>query len=395
MLVVAAVAVTAMPGQARARTLDDCRPLRALFYASTGSLGLAQALAANASPCAQYYVSVPPLAADKTQMRRARPARSGRSDQHPRPRGGERHGLAGLGHERRKLLVPGRGGGTEKDGRRRLRRRGGRHLGRERALIRRPRRLRHEPAGHARPRARTLRRRRRASGEGRCLRHRYRPADGLARHVQGPARVVAAGRGVLGRHERVRQRLPSGGLRRCPRLRRPRLRRANAPRLPERLPRARPPAGTRRPRHRGPRRRLPRNELHRARQRRLGVDVGLRLHRRLLRCDAGLRLRPGRRDAGVRRVARMERRPDRARLGPVELARPLDRRLQRRARGDPGAPGGRDRSGRRLRPAVVRGRGGWRRIHARLECVRDLDSDDGRVLLRVADRACREPRAVR
>ena len=69
MLAVAAAAVTAMPGQAGARTLDDCRPLRALFYASSGSLGLAQALAANASPCAQYYVSVPPLTADKTQMR--------------------------------------------------------------------------------------------------------------------------------------------------------------------------------------------------------------------------------------------------------------------------------------------------------------------------------------
>ena len=69
MLAVAAAAVTVMPGQAGARTLDDCRPLRALFYASSGSLGLAQALAANASPCAQYYVSVPPLSADKTQMR--------------------------------------------------------------------------------------------------------------------------------------------------------------------------------------------------------------------------------------------------------------------------------------------------------------------------------------
>ena len=40
-----------------------------MFYAATGSLGLAQGLAANASACAQYYVSVPPLAADKTQIR--------------------------------------------------------------------------------------------------------------------------------------------------------------------------------------------------------------------------------------------------------------------------------------------------------------------------------------
>jgi len=43
--------------------------LRAIFYASSGSLTLAAGLAADASPCAQYFVSVPPLAADKTQMR--------------------------------------------------------------------------------------------------------------------------------------------------------------------------------------------------------------------------------------------------------------------------------------------------------------------------------------
>jgi len=47
----------------------DCRPLRAVFYAATDWLRLATKLAANASPCAQYYVSVPPLVADKTQPR--------------------------------------------------------------------------------------------------------------------------------------------------------------------------------------------------------------------------------------------------------------------------------------------------------------------------------------
>lgn len=55
--------------RAEARALDGCRPLRAIFYASTGSLTLAQGLAANTSACAQYYVSVPPLTADKTQIR--------------------------------------------------------------------------------------------------------------------------------------------------------------------------------------------------------------------------------------------------------------------------------------------------------------------------------------
>ncbi len=47
----------------------DCRSLRAVFYAPTDWLRLATKLAANASPCAQYYISVPPLAADKTQPR--------------------------------------------------------------------------------------------------------------------------------------------------------------------------------------------------------------------------------------------------------------------------------------------------------------------------------------
>jgi hypothetical protein len=58
-----------LSSRAEARALDGCRPLRAIFYAATGSLTLAQGLAGNASACAQYYVSVPPLAADKTQMR--------------------------------------------------------------------------------------------------------------------------------------------------------------------------------------------------------------------------------------------------------------------------------------------------------------------------------------
>ena len=47
----------------------DCRLLRAVFYAATDWLRLATKLAANASPCVQYYISVPPLAADKTQPR--------------------------------------------------------------------------------------------------------------------------------------------------------------------------------------------------------------------------------------------------------------------------------------------------------------------------------------
>src|SRR5262245_27619922 len=47
----------------------DCRPLRAVFYAATDWLRLATRLAAAASPCAQYYVSVPPVVGDKTRLR--------------------------------------------------------------------------------------------------------------------------------------------------------------------------------------------------------------------------------------------------------------------------------------------------------------------------------------
>jgi hypothetical protein len=46
-----------------------CRPGRAVFYAQTDWLRLATKLAQQPSPCAQYYVSVPPLAADKSQPR--------------------------------------------------------------------------------------------------------------------------------------------------------------------------------------------------------------------------------------------------------------------------------------------------------------------------------------
>ncbi|MEA2457400.1 MAG: hypothetical protein QOC95_372 [Thermoleophilaceae bacterium] len=46
-----------------------CRPLRAVFYTATDWMRLATKLAGNASPCAQYYFSIPSLAADHTQVR--------------------------------------------------------------------------------------------------------------------------------------------------------------------------------------------------------------------------------------------------------------------------------------------------------------------------------------
>jgi hypothetical protein len=59
-------------GRARgvpAPAAEGCRPLRAVFYAANDWMRLTTKLAAAASPCAHYYVSVPPLAADKTQPR--------------------------------------------------------------------------------------------------------------------------------------------------------------------------------------------------------------------------------------------------------------------------------------------------------------------------------------
>ena len=52
------------------RAQAACRPLRAVFYAASDWLRLATKLAAAPSSCADYYISVPPLVADKTQFRR-------------------------------------------------------------------------------------------------------------------------------------------------------------------------------------------------------------------------------------------------------------------------------------------------------------------------------------
>jgi hypothetical protein len=48
---------------------QGCRPLRAVFYAANDWLRLATKLAAQASPCAQYSISIPPLVSDKTRPR--------------------------------------------------------------------------------------------------------------------------------------------------------------------------------------------------------------------------------------------------------------------------------------------------------------------------------------
>jgi hypothetical protein len=47
----------------------DCKPARVVVYTETDWLRVATKLAANASPCAQYVITIPPLAANKTQPR--------------------------------------------------------------------------------------------------------------------------------------------------------------------------------------------------------------------------------------------------------------------------------------------------------------------------------------
>jgi len=59
----------ATPRSRTGRVQAECRPLRAVFYAATDFLRLATKLAATPSPCAEYYVSVPPLVSDKTLPR--------------------------------------------------------------------------------------------------------------------------------------------------------------------------------------------------------------------------------------------------------------------------------------------------------------------------------------
>src|SRR5262245_1470352 len=63
------------PDRAHMKAQAACRPLRGIFYAQTDWLRLATRLAAQASPCAQYYVSVPPRAASKTTLRNGEAAK--------------------------------------------------------------------------------------------------------------------------------------------------------------------------------------------------------------------------------------------------------------------------------------------------------------------------------
>src|SRR3954451_4843718 len=73
LVLVAPVAAPAAQPRTAASQESEC--LRAIFYSPADWLRLAQKLAAHNVPCAQYYVGVPPLAADKTTFRPDQPWR--------------------------------------------------------------------------------------------------------------------------------------------------------------------------------------------------------------------------------------------------------------------------------------------------------------------------------
>ena len=61
--------VSSRARRASAAAAAECRPARVVFYTSSDWLRMATKLAAAASPCADYYLSIPPLANDKTLAR--------------------------------------------------------------------------------------------------------------------------------------------------------------------------------------------------------------------------------------------------------------------------------------------------------------------------------------
>jgi hypothetical protein len=56
-LALAAVAATAFASRPAGAAAADCVPLRVVFYAANDWLRLAQRLAANSSPCVEYFIS--------------------------------------------------------------------------------------------------------------------------------------------------------------------------------------------------------------------------------------------------------------------------------------------------------------------------------------------------
>ncbi len=206
------------------RAQASCRPLRAVFYAATDWLRLATRLAASPSPCAQYYVSIPPLVSDKTKPR---PDQAWRI----RALGPNFHAMAEIHWTTWSRWVASTGSTWYQAG------------------VEARRRM--APAGYDVTKgdiwARPVRRRRRGCGPGRRL-HRRRGAalDGDPALPGQPSELADRRRLLVG-HGRACQRLVAGGLRGLPELRRPGRTDRDQARLPQRLPPARARAGRSRP----------------------------------------------------------------------------------------------------------------------------------------------------
>jgi hypothetical protein len=68
--VLAAAGVLLLPGAVTPPRAPNCAfRTQAFFWTGSGWMGLARALAANRSPCAEYWISIPPPAADKRGIR--------------------------------------------------------------------------------------------------------------------------------------------------------------------------------------------------------------------------------------------------------------------------------------------------------------------------------------
>ena len=95
--------------RAHVQSLSDdapCRAARVIFYDQTDWLRVATKLAQTQSPCAEYFISVPPLAADHTQPRSGQAGLiRALGPELPRPRRGQLHRLEPLGRGRARLLV--------------------------------------------------------------------------------------------------------------------------------------------------------------------------------------------------------------------------------------------------------------------------------------------------
>ena len=203
-----------------ARSQAACRPLRAVFYAASDWLRLATKLAAARSACAEYYVSVPPLVADKTTFRRDQASRI-------RALGPSFHAMAEIHFttwsrwvaSTGELMVHRGGHRPRAHGRGRLRRHAGGHVGAQRADDRGPAWRRQRASERPGVPPRTVRGRREQADAGhrpdRRLRSAHERPDRLSEHPS----ELARGQRVLDRHGDVCQRLVAGGLRRPPRTR--------------------------------------------------------------------------------------------------------------------------------------------------------------------------------